>query len=554
MQNQENPTAEQLIDNQLDKRKQTLKHFFTGWIKDNYDKAFLIILIAALIIRIWIFTKTLDQALWYDAANYLATSKKWGLGLTHVNDIWYYRRGAFWVFFGALIFKIGLGETTIRFATTLFSTGIVFVSYFLIKDMFNKKLALMASIAMTFSWVILFFTGRPMTSIPATFFLLTALLFFYKGYILDKNKKFIWLFGLFFALSVLTRMQYAMFIIPFLIAVFLKEKFRFLLNKHLWISVLIFALIFSPHFYSHYVHYGNPVTDIAGWYFGVEIGEAETVHQRDFSKIFDYFKDLPYSLSKPIFILFLIGLFYFFTDLVLGFDKVFKNKNLQKKIFILFWIITPLFVLGYITDYVEQRYYIQILPFLFTIAFVPLLKIENLITKNFKITKKLATLFIFVILILILVYPNLTTFPNTKSNLAWGKELIDAKKSSYYPVKQSGEWIKQNSDPGDVIISNSKPQTIYYSERKSYTLAETAGNKYNPEEQTEEIFNKNVSEIKPKFLIISAFENHQQRMIEYPQKYQLIPIQAYPNNQQPTLIIYEFPQDFINQQNKSLIS
>jgi 4-amino-4-deoxy-L-arabinose transferase-like glycosyltransferase len=176
-----------------------------GWIEDNYDKLFLAVLILAFILRIWIFTKTYQQPLWWDGADYLSTAKRWGLGLD-IRDIWYPRRGFLWPLIGAVFFKIGFGEIGIRFLEVLMSTGIVAISYFIIRDMFNKKLALLTSIAMTSSWILLFFTGRPLTSIPATFFLLFALFLFWKGYFLKQGNKFIYLFSFFCALSVLTRM------------------------------------------------------------------------------------------------------------------------------------------------------------------------------------------------------------------------------------------------------------------------------------------------------------------------------------------------------------
>ena len=133
-----------------------------------------------------------------------------------------------WPALTSLFYRTGLGETGLRFFITLLSTGIVVSSYLLIKEMFNKKYAILVSTCITFSWVILFFTGRPLTNLPATFFLLTSILFFWKGYVLKQGNKFIYLFGLFFIFSIMTRMQYLMFILPLLIFMFTKEKFRFI--------------------------------------------------------------------------------------------------------------------------------------------------------------------------------------------------------------------------------------------------------------------------------------------------------------------------------------
>src|SRR3989344_8324220 len=108
--------SEQASDktNTIEHRKKSLNHFFFGWVKDNYDKMFLFVLAVALIIRLWIFTKTYDQALWWDAADYMAAAKRWAGVNPHLIDIWYYRRGFLWPLLGAISFIVGAGEIGMR--------------------------------------------------------------------------------------------------------------------------------------------------------------------------------------------------------------------------------------------------------------------------------------------------------------------------------------------------------------------------------------------------------------------------------------------------------
>ncbi len=252
----------------LEKRKEKIKTKLFGWVEDNYDKVFLGVLLVSFIIRLYIFFQTMNQPLWWDEADYLSAGKKWGLGL-NIRDIWYYRRGFFLPLFFALFFKVGFGETAIRFIEVIFSTGIIAVSYFLIKDMFNKKLALFTSISLSLSWIILFFTGRILSDIPSAFFILLSLLFFWKGYVLKQGNKFLYLFGLFFAIAILSRMQMLMFAPAFLIFVFIKEKFKFIKNKQLWITFGIFFIIMIPQFIMYSSHYGNPIADMASHYLGI---------------------------------------------------------------------------------------------------------------------------------------------------------------------------------------------------------------------------------------------------------------------------------------------
>src|SRR3989344_55433 len=136
-------------DSDLNTRKKSLKNFLFGWVKDKYDKTFLWILLAAFLIRLWIFWQTKDQALWWDAADYMAAAKRWAGVNPHLIDIWYYRRGFLWPLLGTLFFMLNIGEIGMRLLVVLMSTGFVLVTYFLITEMFNKKLALLTSLGIT---------------------------------------------------------------------------------------------------------------------------------------------------------------------------------------------------------------------------------------------------------------------------------------------------------------------------------------------------------------------------------------------------------------------
>jgi 4-amino-4-deoxy-L-arabinose transferase-like glycosyltransferase len=516
-------------EKEIEKRKSKLSKFFFGWVKDNYDKIFIAIIVLAFIIRLLIFFKTMNQPFWWDEADYLSAAKKWAGINPSLVDIWYYRRGFLWPLIGALFFKIGFGEIGMRFLEVLFSTGIVAVSYFIIAKMFNKKLALFTSVGLTFSWIILFFTGRVLTDIPSAFFILLSLLLFWKGYVLKEGNKFLYLFGLVFALAILTRMQSFMLAPPFLIYIFLKEKFKMFKNKSLWITLGIFVLLLVPQFVLYAQHYGNPLTDLAAHYFGIGSSTNQLVEgeARGFSMAtFNYLKDLPYMLSTPIFILFLLGVFYFFADLFLGIDKLFKSDLLQNKLFIIYWILSLFLIMGYIgsVSYVEQRYITAGLPFLFLIAISPLLLIENLLTKHFHLNKKIIALILFAVLILALV-----------PNFLLENQLAGSKLTSYAEIKDAGLWIKENSNQSDLVMTQSRPQIVYYSER---AVQKGELDMFKNESYFEEV----TQELKPRYLVLSLYEQSPDWVYSYADSHQnkLVPVKAFVKNQQTTVIVYEF--------------
>ena len=121
--------------------------------------------------------------------------------------------------------------------------------------------------------------------------------------------------------------------------------------------------------------------------------------------------------------------------------------------------------------------------------------------------------------------------------------MTEIKKPSYYELKLAGEWIKQNSNIDDVVISNSFPQISYYSERPISTFTTC----YNSPEAhlppcTKEEFYEYVKDAKPRFLVLSVFEPHnEQWMLNYPSVNNdtWMPVKIIPeNSQQPLVIIY----------------
>ena len=300
-------------------------------------------------------------------------------------------------------------------------------------------------------------------------------------------------------------------------------------NKHLWIAVGIFLLLMLPQFILYAMHYGNPIEDIASHYLGigtpshpVVVGDSRPLS----AAIFNYFTDLPYMLSVPIFITFLLGIIYFFGDLIIGFDKIFKNELLQTKLFVLTWIISLFLLMGYIgiNSYVEERYITVALPFLFLIAVSAILFVVETFAKYSKINKKIVSLIVILILILLLI-PNWTNTNN----------LTESKLTSYSEIQQAGLWIKANSNISDLVMTASRPQIVYYSERAVQSSDPAVWDNASS-------FESVVKQLKPKYLVLSVFEQSPAWLYAYPENNsdKLVPVKAFYQNQQSVVIIYQF--------------
>ena len=60
----------------LEKRKKRIKKWIGKWWANNYNKIFFAIFIFAIILRFYFFLNTLDQAVWWDEADYLSHAKR----------------------------------------------------------------------------------------------------------------------------------------------------------------------------------------------------------------------------------------------------------------------------------------------------------------------------------------------------------------------------------------------------------------------------------------------------------------------------------------------
>src|SRR3989344_1829741 len=228
--------------------------------KDFLEKYHLYIFIAILIFAFYLRLRyfNINTAIWYDEGSYLNMAKRIGLNLDYLNDDYYFRRTFFLPLLFAFLYKIsGNTEILLRISMLLFSTATVVFAYLLIKEMFDKKYAMISAFVMSVAWLPLFFTSRLLTNIPDVFFITAGLYFFWQGYANNKSKLGIYLSALFFGLGIFTRFASLIMLIPIFVYILTKEKLGFLKNKQLWIMLFIMLLILMPFFIKFFSYTGS---------------------------------------------------------------------------------------------------------------------------------------------------------------------------------------------------------------------------------------------------------------------------------------------------------
>jgi len=503
----------------VENRKAKIKTWFSSWIKDSHNKIFLGIFVLAIIIRIYFLINTLHQPVWWDAADYLTGAKVLGNGLD-IGYVFNPRRAFLMPLLWAGLIKLGLGEVSFRILEFLFSIAAVPALYFLGSKMFNKKVGLISSFLISVFWMHIFYSNRLMTEIPTLTFLIIASYFFWQAYAFNKEKNYIW-WGIFLGLAFLARAGTLVMFAVFPIFLVITQRFKIFKKKYLWLGVLCTLVLMASFFVftSFYLHknaipYFLALTPETG-----EAGGTRFSNIMGLPGIWEYVNAMPHYFGLILMITFYGSLVIFLLDFILGLDLIVRRKetSLDSYLFLFIFALIPFIFQSVFYNHFEDRYLMNAFPAFFLIMGLGLTKLSPIL-KNIH---KFAPIIVIVAILGFGAYHQLT----------YGNPIIDGRKSSYLEVKQAGLWIKDNSLPGDIIISRSQPQMTYYAERKTL---------HPPDNETE--FEELIEKEKPTFFMVSVFEPHQDWMYQYPASHNstLIPVKAYSQGNQPVAVIYRF--------------
>ena len=479
-----------------------------NFLRDKYNLMFLGVLLIAFVIRFYYFIYTYNQPLWWDEAEYMSMAKNILYGIPF--DFNPQRP----ILFPLLIsLFLWIGEGAVRFFIVFLpSIGIVVMTYLLGKEFYDKKIGLIASLIMAVFWSILFDSTRIHADVIGLFFSLMGIYFFWKGYISGKSVKLISFGFLFMILAFMVKVNMILALLTVLIFLIITEKLDFLKEKSLWKSSIWIVIPLIPFSIYNYLKFGTILPFIQGY---VDPASLTSKFQSSFNwSILNFTYVYTYGI---FFVLFVIGALFVLFNLILGFDLMYKEKNIKLKSD-LFSVLTVLLVMSYFIFIerwnAEPRWLVLMAPFMFFIIGRGILDMVNYI----KIDKRI----IFIVVVLILFFG---AYPHLKYN----DELIKAKLHSYEPVKLAGLWIKEHSNKDDLILSKSVTQITYYSERETLGL----------------VSNEDMKSLKPRYIIISIFELHPPELL---QRIELIKdhlqiVQGYfmdAEGKQPALIVYEF--------------
>ncbi len=419
------------------------------------------------------------KAVWWDESQYLLMVKH--LFLNTPTTGWWSGRSIIypWLLF-ILSFPFGFNEFIIRVFNILFGLGFVLSSYYLIKELFNERYAVITGFLMIFHWVFFYWSLRITLGVVSGFLLTVSALLFIR-----KNN---FLSGLFLGFAFTIRFTAGITGVVYLIYDLISKKS---LKDYYWVIGVIIGV--SPLVFYDVITTGNPLsTPLSFLTFNLNSSGGSQAGDQ-----FYYIATLFFNYGVILGSLFFVGL------IALAF-KI-KSKNV---LFISLNLIIYLLFYSLITKVKEVRFLIHLLPFVVITAILGLVLIINSFSKNKKT--------IFYLLIIISSVIIVENFNSSMTN-------IFRISNSYLEVRQAGEFLSYYN--GSRVMCNSVPQITYYSGKTVDSL---------PNNYTDFINKVHNYD----WLIVSIFEQHPSYAFSINESF-IKPVKALPNPNNVKLIIYK---------------
>ncbi len=472
-----------------------------NWFKKNW--ILISIMVFTIAVRIYYFILTSTQPLWFDEALYLNISRRFAFGIDYSFPA---VRPILLSLINAFFLKIVDNEFLPRLFMLLLSVASVLGVYLFGKELYNKKVGLIASFLTSIFYLNLFYTYRILGDVPSlTFFVFSGFLFY--RYFKTNSTKVLYLATCVVAIGTLLKLSTAFILPAILMYALIIGRLKFFKRKEIWIAALIFTLILSPYLIWGYFEFGGFVLTQATSHVAPKSFVA-------FEFMKNYLSLFPTYFSWILLIIFILGISSMYK-VFLYFDKLIKgDEKLKRDLFLLLILLIPFVLFCFLLGHFENRYLLIVFPTIFLISSSFIIFAYEFIKKR---TKILAVVFLICLLGFLMVF-----------QFGAADSLIKNKVGTYAEVKEAGLWLKQNSDVSDVIVTRSYPQIGYYSRIKTIRLPET-------KEEFEATLTKNT-----KFFMLSVFENHPGWALTYPIEKNLTIVRAYViQENQPVLVIYK---------------
>jgi hypothetical protein len=292
-------------------------------------------------------------------------------------------------------------------------------------------------------------------------------------------------------------------------------------KRQFWLIIIVGLVVLSPFLIYMTSKFGNPLHSFISYFETSPFvkGYCDDPYPCGWG---GYLTNTPGLFGWQLFPLFLIGFGVLLVNLFLSFDFIIKEKDQKYRweLFILIIIVIIFSFLATIMGNFEDRYMFMLMPLMF---FITAQGVLFLYDKFKKYNKAI------VVLCLIALFAW-----GAYLQVQQGSQIVEVKATSYIQIKEASFWMKENSLEQEILITQSRPFVAYYADRE---VKHVPGN--------ESILLGYLDTIKPKYLMVSAYEKHPDWIYPWPQenpdKVELVQAWFVDQEQtQPIVLVYEF--------------
>ena len=427
------------------------------WLKKDKLNIYLVaVMLFAIAIRLYYFFAVGNQPLWWDELCYGSLAKNlisgnWN-GTALISRESFIRPMLFPLVWAVLLF-LKLPESIIRFTLEIIPSILsVFFVYLIGKEIYNKKVGIIAAFIFSTLWIHLFYSMRLLTNIPAMLFLFMGVYLFLIAIKKDLNYKYFFLSLFLLSIGTVIRYTSGMFFFLFLFMLFLEKKV-YLKNKNFWISGLLGISPILIFFLINLFVYGNIFPALlSGDYVNTAELTSNPIGFHLLNFIFVYLKPLTFAF-------FLLGISLIIFELSLGYNLISKSKNFRKSLFLVIYLVLFYSFFVFYMRVAEDRWLLESSLALVIFAGYGL----DFLYKYIKKYNKEIALIIILSLLVFGAYQQFTV----------AGPLIKQKQTSYLEMRQAFEWLKTTTPESTVILgSGIEPYAVYYAERNYETVPE----------------------------------------------------------------------------------
>jgi len=482
MENEEISKTEKIIE----KREKKL----FDWFKNKYNLALFLLIAFTVLYRLYYFILTKNQPLWWDEADYMNLARRFAFGTYYTVDP---ARQVLFSFITSIFFRISNTEFLPRLLLVVLSISSVIGVYFLGKEMYDKKVGLIAGIFMSVFYMNMFFSYRLINDVPSLAFFTFSAYFFYR-YFKTNSSKMLYIASILIGIGTLFKLTTASLLFVVLFYLLVTEKLRFLKKKEIWIAALIFVLILAPYIIWGYTEYHGFVI-LKAQETIVNLTPGKNILSTWPGVMGSYINMLPWYLFSTtsqlywfISLVIIFGLIALIAyRFVIGFDILLKDdkekpNELRRDFYLILLLVVHFVLASLLITHNEDRYILNSFPALFILFGIFIFKAYDYFDK-----KKLKAIGVILILVLLGFFCYL--------QIKQSDSTIVSKVNSYAEVRDTAYWLRDNTNSTDVIISSSAFQVRYYSMRDTYLFPDTV-----------DLLNKFIQEKHPKYYMVSVFE------------------------------------------------